>query len=156
MTTTINGSLLYGVDLGGGDQPWQVRHTAAPQHRVQSPHELSWYDPDSIYDFRDQANLRLACADRPVDHTAVADPASAAAARVGAHLECYSWEVAPSFVLAASITTAYYDTPVQVDLLDLHGRHQAEGWDAKLAAALALLGVTHMTAQPCWMVTASE
>lgn len=156
MTITTSGSLHYGYDLGGGDQPWRVRQITASGASLRSWEDLPWYEPDSIFDFRDQANLHLARLGGAADPSATDDPAPAAAARAGARVECYSWDASPSYVLVAGGATAFYDTPEQVDLLELIERRKTEDWDLKLDAALRHLGITTSTARPGWMVTAHQ
>lgn len=160
MTITVSGSLLYGYDLGGGDNPWRL--TTADNAGGPG---LAWYDPaathadfpDFATDFADQAHRQLLTAIGV--HTAADidgyELRELAAKHAGVHVERYSWEAAPSFVLAAHVTTAYYAAPEAVDLFDLNRRRRNERWDARLAAALGSLALAPHS-PPQWLLISSQ
>jgi hypothetical protein len=159
MTITTSGSLLYGHDLGGGDKPWQL--TTADT--ADGP-GLDWYDPAAAHadsanfaDFADQAHRHLLAAIGV--HT---DPerdgyelSELAAEHAGVQITRYSWEAVPSFVLTAHVTTAFYDTPTAVALLDLDRRRTAEHWDERLTTAARHLGLAPRSPSPQWLLTSA-
>lgn len=152
MTILAKGSLLYGYILGGGDEPW--RFTTS---RPGDPNRPAWYDPAADRDFAEQAHRRLLASigvstedDRDGDELF-----ELAHERTGVHVERYSWEPAPSFVLTAHEMTAYYDTPAALDLLELNRRRTHENWDTRLADAIELLGLVPDVPAPRWLLTSS-
>jgi hypothetical protein len=154
MAITVSGSLNYGVDLGNADA-WQfteIDHTGAPT--------LAWFDPAGTDDddFAAQAHrvLLTGSGEPGLDRADWCDLQNAAAAHAGVAVDRYSWQTRPKFVLAAHTTTAFYDRPVEVDLADLDRRRVSEGWDDRITAALAQLGITPTIARPRWLLTAAE
>lgn len=154
MTITTSGSLLYGHDLGGGDKPWQLTtaDTTGPG--------LAWYDPAAaradVADFADQAHRHLLAALDVHADPDLDDLHELAAEHAGVHIEPYSWDVAPSFILTAHATTAFYDTPTAVDPLDLDRRRMAERWDERLTTAAGHLGLVPHTPSPRWLLISSQ
>jgi len=152
MTITVSGSLHYGNDLGG-----PTRWAFAEVDTAGVP-ALAWFDPTAERDFDEQAH-RFLLAD--VDSVALdevwpGDLLELAATHVGVALHRYSWEFEPSFVLSAHETIAFYDTPHEVDPLDLEQRRAAEGWDDRLATALDRLGITPRVHRPRWLLTSAQ
>lgn len=161
MTITISGSLLYGYDLGGGARPWQLATADNP-----GGPGLVWYDPAAVHadfpdfaiDFADQAHRQLLTAigvRTDAEHDGY-ELHELAAKHAGVHVERYSWEAAPSFVLTAHATTAYYDDPTCVDLLRLDRRRTAERWDDRLTAAARHLGLALHSPSPQWLLTSKQ
>jgi hypothetical protein len=156
MTITTSGSLLYGYDLGGGDAPWKL----ATADTTGGP-GLAWYDPTAAHseaanfaDFADQAHRHLLAAigihtDPDLDGYELHE---LAAEHAGVHIERYSWEAARSFALAAHTTTAYYDSPTVVALLDLDHRRTTERWNERLTAAIGHLGLVPRAPSPQWLL----
>ncbi|MDT7785573.1 MAG: hypothetical protein QOF58_3992 [Pseudonocardiales bacterium] len=153
MTIMTSGSLLYGYDLGGGDEPW--RFTTTPSGDLGHP---AWYDPtEPDHDFAHQAHRHLlASIGVPTDDELDGDDfLELLVEHAGVHIERYSWERAPSFVLTAHETTAYYDQPTALDPLELDRRRTHENWETRLADAIRLLGLVPDVPAPRWLLISS-
>lgn len=154
MTISIRGSLLHGYDLGGGDQPWLF----TTNHQPGDSSRPAWYNPAAPDDFAAQTHRRLLTSvgvhtDEEHDGYELIELADEHA---GVHVERYSWESAPSFVLTAHATTAFYNTAEPLDLLELNRRRAQGNWETRLADALRCLGLAPHAPGPRWLLISSQ
>lgn len=152
MGQSTNGILVYGYDLGSDASEWKVRE--ADEYGGLT---LDWYGEDDD-DFWGAAEKRLLATagftetDCTVD--GYFDREREAKARMGVEFDSYCSDGYPMFVLAAkgSVLTAYRGDCKHVDMVDLVEAPSVNGWDDKLRAALAVLGMTPTQERAQWLL----
>ncbi|GAB2858204.1 hypothetical protein GCM10022221_67120 [Actinocorallia aurea] len=124
--SSTTAKLAYGYDLDGVDDKWNLAEYNADTYEVDVP----WCDADA--DLADLLDERLPDG-------------------LGVTLECYGslYEGWSGHVLAAHVVGADEGSSL-VDLAD------TEDWNAKLAAAIAALGITPTQEKPGWILCALE
>ncbi|WP_030777225.1 hypothetical protein [Streptomyces sp. NRRL S-920] len=146
MSTSTNGILVYGYDLAGGDAEWKVREVGEYGEL-----KLDWLD-DENDDFWTAAEKRLLAAAGFTETDYTADGyfkrEREAKGCTGVEIESYCSGDYPMYLLAAkgSVTTAYRGDCEQVDFT------VNPEWDAKLRAALEVLGMTPTQERAQWLL----
>jgi hypothetical protein len=151
MSTSTDGILAYGYDLGEGFQKIQ----GAGEYGELPP--LPWFDAESD-DMIEAAEHRLLAelagfTETWEDgHDGYYSREREAKARLGVELETYCSDSCPMHVLAAKVITVYRGDVKELDLAALAVEPEMNGWDEKLRAALAALGITPTQAEPRWLL----
>lgn len=154
MGQSTNAVLAYGYDLGGGDSEWKVRD-AGEYGELPT---LAWYTPDEdAEEFEEAAERRLLAQLTGFTETDwQADGFFArereAKARLGVEFETYCSGDYPMLLLVAHVTTVRRGDCERIDLVDLQQRPEQKDWDAKLTAALNVLGLTPTQERACWLL----
>lgn len=151
MGQSTNGILAYGYDLGEG--LGMIRE--AGEYGELPP--LAWFDPEHDDDLIEAAGRRLLAelagfteTDWQVD--GYFDREREANARLGVELETYCSESCPMYVLAAKVITVYRGSVEEIDMTELAVAPEMNGWDEKLQAAVAALGITPVQDKPKWLL----
>jgi hypothetical protein len=153
MSTSTDAILAYGYDLGGDDE-WKI-HEAGEYGELPT---LDWYDPETDEDgFEEMAERRLLAevagfAETDWRAEGYHNRKREARARLGVEFDTYCSDECPMYLLAAHVTTVHRGGIQVMDPADLARRPVEQGWDAKLAAALAALGLTPVQDQPRWLL----
>jgi hypothetical protein len=156
MTITVSGSLHYGYDLGS-PHGWEPIGWTFDEVTTAGVPALAWFDPTTEQEFDEQCHRHLLADVDGVDlDEGWPDLRELAATHVGAVVHRYCGEYHPSLVLSAFEAIAFYDSPEEIDPLDLERRRVAEGWDGRLAAVLGRLGITPRIRRPRWLLTSAE
>ena len=149
MGNSADGILAYGFNLGG-DEGWEIAE--AGEYDEWTP---DWYDEDEedLISDAEKHLLRAAGFDE-TDYKADGyyDRKREAGARVGVELVTYCSFDYPIYALAAHTVTVYQGHVTEVDWAELERQRVSEGWDAKLTAALAVLGATPKQERPKWLL----
>jgi hypothetical protein len=155
MTTSTDGILAYGYDLGG-DEEWKIREAG---EYGELP-ELPWFDEDDEEGegFQEAAERRLLA--ELASFTETWSPASegyfereeAAKARLGVEFETYCSGDYPSYLLATKVITVARGDVEHIDMVELVEAPNVHGWDAKLTAALQVLGLTPIQERARWLL----
>jgi hypothetical protein len=152
MSTSTDGILAYGYDLGGGEG-WKLQDCG---EYGELP-ELPWFNEDSDDDFQSAAERRLLAeladfteTDWQVDgyHARQRD----AKARLGVEFDTYCSGEYPEFLLATKVITVYRGDVKHIDMAALTVEPKMNGWDEKLRAALTALGITPVQDKPRWLL----
>lgn len=151
MGQSTDGILAYGYDLGG-DEGWKLEGLG---EYGEFP-ELPWLDEDE--GFQESAERRLLA--EIAGFTEEWSPGKdgywerkeAAEARVGVKFDSYCSGDYPMFLLATKVITVHRGSVKDIDMLALAAEPAANGWDAKLRAALAALGITPQQSEPRWLL----
>jgi hypothetical protein len=130
MGQSTDGILAYGYNLGGDDDGWAFQQTDK-----YGGIQLDWFHPG--YDFIEEAQHRL-------EHAGQAD--------LGVEFESYCSFDHTMWILAAKIITANRGVVKDVDMVELVEAPHVNGWDAKLAAPLNILGLTPTQDKPRWLL----
>ncbi len=157
MGTSTNAVLAYGYDLGGDEEGWKIQEA---DEYGELPEGLAWYDPDGDDDLADQAHEWLLAKlagfpgkRHPGEHeNDFFDREKVAKELVGVEFESYCSSDYPMYVLAAHAITVYRGHSEVLDLGSLATDPAVNGWDDKLAAALAALGITPKQEKPGWVL----
>jgi hypothetical protein len=150
MGVSTDAILAYGYDLGGDEDGWKVREAGKYGEL-----ELDWLDEED--DFTEQAmdRIRAAAGFTETDWQAEGyfDRKHAAEAAAGVEIEMYCSDEAPMYLLAAKVHTVsrghIKDAAALMAGADDATRRE---WDAKLAAAVAALGMTPVQEKPAWLL----
>jgi hypothetical protein len=151
MGVSTDAILAYGYDLGG-EEEWKVRE--ATRYGELSP---GWLDASDDEDFAGQAECRLleASGFTETDWRAEGYYArkSEATKTLGTEIEAYCSDEAPMYLLAAKVHTVargyVKDAGALIAAADAATLRE---WDAKLASALAALGLTPVQEKPAWLL----
>jgi hypothetical protein len=153
MGQSTNGILAYGYDLGG-DEEFKVQGVGEYGEL-----KLDWYDPEAEDgdDFQAAAERRLLVASGFTETYEDGRPdyfgrESAAKEALGVEFESYCSGDYPMFVLAAKALTAYRGDCDVIDMAALSDPAVLAGYDEKLSAALAALGLTPVQEAPAWLL----
>jgi hypothetical protein len=154
MSTSTNGILAYGYDLGG-DEEWKLQDAG---EFGEFP-DLDWYDPESEDgdDFQTAAETRLLATIAGFTETdwqadGYFDREREAKARLGVEFDTYCSDSYPMFLLATKVITVYRGSTEVIDMADLAAAPAREGWDDKLRAALDALGLKPTQQQAKWLL----
>lgn len=154
MSTSTDGILAYGYDLGGSEG-WKIEGLG---EYGEMP-ELAWYDEESdTADFQDAAERRLLAelagfTETYGDgHDGYFGREREVKARLGVEFETYCSDSYPMFVLATKVITVYRGSVEHIDMAELVVAPEMNGWDEKLRAALTALGITPVQAKPSWLL----
>ncbi|GCE02198.1 hypothetical protein [Embleya hyalina] len=151
MGVDTNAILAYGYDIGGGE-PWRIREATGANGEI----ELDWYDPDSdgfieLCRERLMAGVGITARRPPRDETGF-ERERAAREALGVEFETYCSDGQPMYLLAAHAIIVARGDIKTIDLDALRAVPGREGWDAKLAAAVAALGITPTQDRPRWLL----
>ncbi|MGW1998586.1 hypothetical protein [Embleya sp. NPDC001921] len=148
--------LAYGYNLGGGEK-WEVAEATGEYGGL----NLDWftdYEGDDDPDFAEAAAQHLldAIGVRTGDgYGSYRERDRALMERYGVRIETCSYREFPTYLLVTEVFEADSGEVQAIDLPDLARRPEAGGWDAKLRAALAVLGLTPTRREPSWLLTAT-
>ncbi len=124
--------LAYGYNLSGGDRSWDVEEVDEDRGVLVA----EWFDEeDESQDFVEAAIARL----------------NGIRGITFAH---HGYRDSPEITIAAYVAEQDWDAVTSLDLGVLVSRVVLENWDAKLRAALLVLGITPTQRQPGWMLCA--
>lgn len=166
MGQSTNAVLAYGYDLAGGDDEWKIAEVG----EFGEPN-LPWFNPDGELeedtdtedddeaetDFVTLAEKRLLAeiagfSEEPYAADGYYDRKQAAEKLVGVEFESYCSGEYSMWVLATHVITVYRGDSKLIDPAELAAMPEREGWDAKLAAAVAALGITPTQTKPGWVL----
>lgn len=154
MGQSTNGILAYGYDLGG-DEEWKI--AGLGEYGELPP--LDWYSTDDDGDdFQSAAERRLLAelADFTEtwtkDNEGYFDRERKAQARLGVEFDTYCSGEYPMYLLAAKVITVYRGDVKDIDMAALAVEPEMNGWDEKLRAALAVLGITPAQDRAKWLL----
>ena len=155
MGQSTNGILAYGYDLGGDEGGWKVREAGEYGDLtlpwLPEPEDFDDYDLATLLERRllDASGFTETYEDGRPDYFARVRAAKEA---LGVELESYCMGDYPMYVLAAKAITAYRGDCDVVDMAELSRPETLAGWDAKLSAALAALGMPPVQEKPAWLL----
>ncbi|MEV0996836.1 hypothetical protein [Nonomuraea sp. NPDC050202] len=152
--SSSDGILAYGYNLGHSGM-WTI-------HEIDDDYDnlarLPWYNEDNDDDLEDQATRHLLNASGFTETyaTRIGDDywtrEGEAKKRLGVHFSTYCHQAEPMLVLAAHTITIARGYTTMIDPDRLATGPERHGWDAKLAAALATLGITPKQPAPGWIL----
>lgn len=150
MGISTNAYLMYGYELGGSDVAWKVQ-----QVDEDGTLTVDWVDQGDG-DFEEAAMQQLRAAAGFAETDWQVDGFFArqreADARLGVSFETHCHSEYPVWVLCAKRISAYRGESEPIDFDALAAQAAAEDWDGKLAAALAVLGLTPTQERPQWLL----
>ncbi len=155
MGVSTDAILAYGYDLGGEEDEWKVREAGRYGEL-----ELDWLDDEA----EDYDGFGVAAMDRILAASGFTetyedgrkgffDRKHEAEKLTGVEIEYYCSNEAPMYLLAAKVHTV-----ARVYIKDaaalMAGADEAtlREWDAKLASAVAALGMTPVQEKPAWLL----
>lgn len=147
MSQSTNAMLMYGYDLDAADG-WKIAE-AGEWGELAAP----WYDEDSDLDSIEQAVKALydAIPDAPdVEYGWQRD--ELVKEHYGAWFEGHCSDSYTMYALVAFEDTARRGHPELIDWRELDEQRNREDWDAKLARALEVLGITPKQERPAWLL----
>lgn len=152
MSTSTDGILAYGYDLGGSEG-WKLQGCG---EYGELP-ELPWFNEESDDDFQSAAERRLLAeladfteTDWQVDGYFARE--RDAKAQLGVKVDTYCSGEYPEFLLATKVITVHRGDVKHIDMTELAAAPEANGWDDKLQAALAALGITPTQENAKWLL----
>jgi hypothetical protein len=152
MGQSTNAVLIYGYDLGGGEKEWLVDEASGDYGDLR----VDWYDEEGQDDFVEAAMKRLRVSAGFTETDWRADGffrrQREADDRVAVKFETYCASDYPIYTLAAHVITVHRGDLEVLDLAQLQRLPGENGWDAKLTAALATLGLTPKQEKPGWLL----
>lgn len=152
MGQSTNAMLVYGYNLGGGEDDWHVEEATGEYGEL----KLDWYDEDSEDGFIEQAVARLLRAAGFTETDWRADGYFArkreAEKGLGVEFESYCSGDYPIYTLAAHVITVHRGDCELLNLDQLARMPAENGWNDKLTAALRTLGITPKQAEPAWLL----
>jgi hypothetical protein len=156
MGTSASAKLVYGYDLGGANNGWKVQQ--ADEYGCLDVDAIDWVTEDDDFDFGGAAEERLLASIGFTDTDWRANGyhvrLSEAKERLGLEIVFYSHHDSSMHALAAHVIEQGWSEGKVLDLTALAAMPEANGWDAKLAAAIEALGMTPTQAQPGWILVA--
>lgn len=152
MGQSTNAVLVYGYDLGSGEDEWRVEEAG----KYGSLH-AEWWPEDSDQDFATAATRRLLDAsgftetyeDGRADYFTRERQAEK---RLGVEFEHYCSGDYPMYALAAHTITVHRGDCKLLNLDELSRMPAENGWDDKLTAAMRALKLTPKQAEPAWLL----
>lgn len=151
MGQSTNGMLAYGYDLGG-DDGWKLQGLG---EYGEFP-ELPWLDEDE--GFQESAERRLLAEIAGFTETwssgneGYFEREREAKARLGVAFDTHCSGDYPMYLLATKVITVYRGSVKDIDMAALAVEPEMNGWDEKLRAALAALGITPQQPEPRWLL----
>jgi len=152
MGISSDGILAYGYDLGGDDGEWKIEE--AGEYGEWTP---SWLGEDEDEEGPvEAAELALLAAagftETDYEVAGYFDRKREAEARVGVEMTSYCSGDYPMYVLSAHAITVGRGSVKEIDFAALEVARVEQEWDAKLTAALGVLGMTPKQATPKWLL----
>lgn len=153
MGQSTNALLVYGYHLGGGDGGWELQGLG---EYGELP-DLPWYNEEDE-DLQGDAERHLLAQIAGFtetwgpDNEGYHDREKEAKARLGVEFETHCSGSYPMYLLIAKGITAYRGDVELVDFTELTAEVQEKDADAKLRAALDVLGLTPKQERPGWML----
>ncbi|MFI6228707.1 hypothetical protein ACIBCR_15500 [Micromonospora echinospora] len=155
MGTSTNAMLVYGYDLGSDDE-WKLEGAGKYGDYDFETHDWYTENEDGHTDFTEAVEAKLLAAhgftetDWQVDgfYQRQREAEAAMGVKVVAHCSAES----PMYVLAAKEITAYRGDCKTIDFDALDREANEVGYDDKLRAALAVLGLTPTQDQARWLL----
>lgn len=150
MGRSLSAQLVYGYDLGGGEDEWKIREVDK-----YGGLELDWLDDDED-DFAGAAERRLLVAAGFTEtwETKADDDyfkrEREAKARLGVGFDWYGVSDYSENVLSAHTVDVCGAQVVDLAALDTHPDKAT--WDAALSTAVAALGITPTQERPGWIL----
>lgn len=155
MGTSASAKLIYGYDLGGDNNGWKIQQ--ADEYGCLDTDAIDWITDDDFY-FAGAAEERLLASIGFTDTNWRADGyhgrLSEAKERLGLDIVFYSHHDNSMHALAAHVIEQGWSEGLVLDLPALAALPEANGWDAKLAAAIEALGMTPTQTRPGWILCA--
>lgn len=154
MSTSTNGILAYGYDLGGGEG-WKLQGCGEYDELP----ELPWFNEENEdgNDFQSAAERHLLAeladfteTDWQVDGYFARE--RDAKARLGVEFDTYCSGEYPEFLLAAKVITVYRGDVKHIDMAELADAPEMNGWDERLRTALTALGITPTQERAQWLL----
>jgi hypothetical protein len=143
--------LGYGYDLGSGDATWKLAN--APEYGLP---ELPWLVDDDFTESLADHLLATIGEFTETDFRAEGffKRKEAAEQRVGVRLDrSGTWDYTGHLLVAINSRQAVeWSDSMKLDLTYMTGEGRLAKWDAKLAAALSVLGLTPTQERPQWLV----
>ncbi|WP_328934170.1 MULTISPECIES: hypothetical protein [unclassified Streptomyces] len=153
MGQSTDALLVYGYHLGGGDGGWELQGLGEYDELP----ELPWYNEDSE-DFQGDAEQLLLAQLAGFTETWESGGEGyfarerEAKARLGVTFETHCSGSYPGYLLIAKGITAHRGDVESIDFAELTAEVQQADADAKLRAALEVLGLTPKQERPGWML----
>jgi hypothetical protein len=155
MSTSTDGILAYGYDLGGDEGEWLIQEIDEYGQPA-----LLWFDPEADdADFVEAAKDALMTAHgftgewvRGADNSAYFAAKNAAEKAIGVKFDTYCSGDYPMYLMAAKVITVSRGSVIEIDWAALTQERVENQWDDKLAAALLVLGLTPRQAAPKWLL----
>lgn len=147
MGQSTNATLMYGYDLDTADG-WKIVE-AGEWGDLSAP----WYDEDSDLDSVEQAVKVLydAIPGAP-ELDSDWDRQEAVKEHYGVWFEGHCSDSHTMYALVGFEITARRGYPELINWRELDGQRVREGWDAKLARVLEVLGITPKQERPAWLL----
>lgn len=147
MGQSTNAMLMYGYDLDVADG-WQVVE-AGEYGELTAP----WYDEDDDLESWEQAVKVLydAIPDAPATNSSYGR-AGTVREHYGVWFEEHCSDGSTMYALVTFENTARRGYPKSIDWRALEEQREREGWDAKLARVLEILGITPKQERPAWLL----
>ena len=148
MGQSTNGMLVYGYDLGGDEDGWQIAEENIAAF-------LEWGSGEDG-DLVEKGKVRLLASVGFTETDWRADGyherKKAAEERLGVEFESYCSGDYPMWLLAAHTVTVYRGDCKEIDFAALEKARTEGDWDAKLAHAIQVLGITPTQEKPGWLL----
>jgi hypothetical protein len=156
MTTSVEGVLVYGYELGGNDQEWRLKGFGEDNYEEL---ERPWLKDDFCGDAEDFLLEQIAGFRRDDFTTPPYEEyraAKAAAEReVGVFFDTHGHHAYSAYLIYTKRYSIHQSQGLPISITELNGYPYAE-WDAKLARALELLDLDPQQVKPFWILTAEE
>lgn len=157
MGMSASARLVYGYDLGGDNNGWKLQQT--DKYGCLDVEAIDWLEEDDELAEKVEERL-LATIGGFTEKWAPNvdgywDRERAAKERVGVKIVFYSHSDYSMHVLGIEVIDQDWSEGVVLDLPALAAMPEANGWDAKLAAAIEALGITPTQTQPGWILCAA-
>lgn len=156
MSTSTDGILAYGYDLGGDDAGWKVEGLGEYDEWPSG----GWYDPEvDDADFTEAVENTLLTAHGftlewvpGADNSAYRAGREAARTAIGVEAHGHCSGESAMYLLSAKAITAYRGHVETIDWPALERERVEQDWDGKLAAALSVLALTPIQPEPRWLL----
>lgn len=148
MGMSSDAKLVYGYDLGGDASEWLIRETGEYGGLA-----VDWYDIEAVdgIDFREAMVDRIKAAGLVDDDW---DGFLLDGQPGDLRFVYYSYEWGAHILATHEVESGSYGSAV-VDLAELAAHPDIPEWDAKLAAAIAAIGITPTQDRPRWILCSS-
>ena len=154
MGQSTDGILAYGYDLGGEDE-WKVRE--AGEYGELAVDWLPDPETEEDYDVLDLLTTRLLAASGFTETDWEAEGyyrrKDAAEKALGVEIETCCSDDYTLYLLAAKVITVHRGDAKVIGMAALSDPALLAGYDAKLASAVAALGITPLQEKPAWLLS---